>query len=963
MQESDRRQLEASLRGAMRGEVRFDGGTRAIYATDSSNYRHVPLGVAYPADADDLVAAVACCQEASAPLLVRGGGTSLAGQGCNEAMVLDTSRHLNRILEIDPERRIARVQPGVVLDDLRAAAERHGLTFGPDPATHAWCTLGGMIGNNSCGTHGIYAGKTVDNVERLDVLTYRGTRLDLGAISVEELARRAEGHGELGRIHRELAQLGEASRALVNERFPTLRRRVSGYNLDELVHEGGPHLARALVGTESTCAVVVEATLTLVESPAHRRLVVLAFPDVLAAADSVPELLNLPLLGLEGIDDTLTRQMRQANLNVANLSLLPSGAGWLLAEVGADDPAEADALAQRAAGAHHQGEAVVFSEPADQAAVWRIRESGLGATARPPGQPANREGWEDAAVPPERLGEYLRGIERLWERHGYSGAWYGHFGEGCVHTRQPFDFSSPAGVANYRAYVESAAELCVSLGGSLSGEHGDGQARGELLEKMFGPELVGHFGRFKEIFDPDTKMNPGRVVHARPLDEDLHFGPHYREVSLGKTTFALSNDHGSLQKAAERCVGVGRCRQDKTGVMCPSYRATLDERHSTRGRAKLLVEMFQGDTTPASWNNEHVFEALELCLSCKGCVSDCPTHVDMATYKAEFLSHYYARKLRPLASYLLSLLPWLARPASAVPQVANALLGEHVLGRRARALSGITTTRPAPRFARRAARRAPALRQRKGAAGSVVLWLDTFSDDYLPSRAEAAIELLERLGDTVAIPERWACCGRPLYDSGMLTLARRTLRHVLDVLAPAIEAGTPVVVLEPSCLATFRDELPNLLPDDARATKLASLARSLAEHLVATDRGPHGRGLDQPPTVPARPVALHPHCHQRAVVGMSAEQRVLAGWGFAVQVLDAGCCGLAGSFGFHANHDAVSRTIAEAKFLPALRGLDADTPVVIDGFSCITQASQLDGRSGTTLAELLLNELKAAPRA
>jgi len=942
-------ELRARLERAVRGDVRFDGAARGVYATDSSNYRHVPVGVVLPRDEADVLATLEACRDLGVPVLGRGAGTSLAGQACNEGVVLDTSRYMDEILEIDPVRRTARVQPGVVLDDLRAAAGAHGLTFGPDPATHAWCTLGGMIGNNSCGTHALVAGKTVDNVERLRVVTYAGDTMDLGAYDDAAYEALLRGGGVVAGIARALRELIDGHAGLVRERFPAIARRVSGYNLDELLPERGFHLARSLVGTESTCVLVTEATVSLVAMPPHRCLVVLGFEDVYAAADHVPELLGHELLGLEGFDETLVAEMRAARLNLDDLELLPDGGGWLLAEVGGGDPLEAlaraHALANAAPGDAHVR---VVEREHEQLALWRVRESGLGATARPPGKAPNHEGWEDAAVAPERLGEYLRGIRALWEEHGYSGAWYGHFGQGCVHTRNDFDFHSAKGLENFRAYIERAADLCLSLGGSISGEHGDGQARGELLEKMYGPELVDAFRRFKAVFDPAAKMNPGRVVDARPFDADLRHGPDERVSSMRPSHFAFARDGGSMQLAVDRCVGVGRCRRDDTGVMCPSYRVTRDEQHSTRGRAKLLAEMFRGEVTPATWRNDEVHAALELCLSCKGCATDCPVQVDMAAYKAEFLSHYYAGRLRPRAAYALGLLPWWSRVASRVPALANALLGDHAAGTAAKRLAGVTTTRSAPRYARTSFRRSAAARGARGVTGAtVVLWPDTFSDLYRPERATATLRLLEAAGEVVAVPDRWGCCGRPLYDVGMLGRARHALERVLDVLEPWTSAGIPVVVPEPSCLATFRDELPELCSDDPRAARLAGLARSVAEHLDATGWRPAGR-------VAERRAAIHPHCHGRAVVGTGAERRVLERAGFEVEVLDTGCCGLAGSFGFRAEHDELSRRIARDRFIPALRALDTGTVLVVDGFSCVTQAGELGAPTGRSLAELLL---------
>jgi FAD/FMN-containing dehydrogenase/Fe-S oxidoreductase len=955
LDEDGGRRLVAELTEAVRGEVLFDSATRAIYATDSSNYRQVPIGVVCPMDEADVIEALRVCRAFGAPVLGRGAGTSLAGQGCNVAVVFDMSKHMNHVLELDPVRRIARVEPGVVLDDLRASVEVHGMTFGPDPATHAWCTIGGMVGNNSCGTHALYAGKTVDNVERLTVITYAGARIDVGPADAEELEQILAEGGEKGRIYAELKDLSERYGALVRSHFPDIPRRVSGYNLDELLPERGFHVARSLVGSESTCALVTEATLILAPSPPHRRLVILGFADVYLAADSVPYLLRHPLLGLEGFDEVLVRQMRAAGLNTKELDLLPEGAGWLLAEVGGSNPSSADARVEALLADLPEGAtAIPYALDEDQRAVWRVRDSALAAAAHPPGEARNHEGWEDAAVAPEKLGTYLRGIRQLWAEFGYSGAWYGHFGQGCVHTRNDFDFSSAEGLAKFRAYVERAADLCVGLGGSLSGEHGDGQARGELLEKMFGAELIGAFRDFKAIWDPQGRMNPGKLVDALPLDANIRYGPTYRTSSLVPAYFSFADDDGSIQVAAERCVGVGRCRRDDTGVMCPSYRVTRDEKHSTRGRAKLFAEMFQGEVTPESWRNKDVLSALDLCLSCKGCAVDCPMRVDMATYKAEFLSHYYARRLRPASAYALGLIPWSARIATRLPGAANAVLQGRTLGRVVKRLGGLSTKRPAPRFATVGFRRsAVARRAAEVASPTVVLWPDTFSDVYEPGRAAATLAMLEAAGERVAVPRSWGCCGRPLYDMGMLDLAKRTLRRVLDILDPWTSLGLPIVVPEPSCLATFKDELPRLLADDPRARRLSESARSLSEHLCAIGWEPKQR-------VSGQRVLVHPHCHQRAAIGTDADRAVLERAGFSVEILDAGCCGLAGSFGFRVEHDAISRRIAETKFLPALQDLDPEVALIIDGFSCRTQAQHLQVRTGSSLAELLLESTRTS---
>jgi FAD/FMN-containing dehydrogenase/Fe-S oxidoreductase len=951
--EATRHALEQELRSVLRGEVLFDGATRGVYATDSSNYRQIPLGVVYPVDEDDVVRAVEVCARHGAPILGRGAGTSLAGQACNVAVVLDMSRHMNAILELDPVRRVARVQPGVVLDDLNAAARALDLTFGPDPATHAWCTIGGMVGNNSCGTHALHYGKTVDNIEELRVVTYQGERMVLGACDDEEYLVRAAGDGDAARIVRELRQLRSTYGAEIATGYPDLDRRVSGYNLDQLLDENGFNLARAVVGSESTCVLVTEITVTLSPWPRHRVLVVLGYPDIYVAADDVPRLLDYELIGLEGFDATLVEQMRRANLHVDNLEILPPGRGWLLCEIGADALADAQAHAQRLiADLPDNVAGVAFSDPMEQLRVWQIRESGLGATARPEGQPANHEGWEDAAVHPEHLGTYLRGIRELWSEFSLSGAWYGHFGQGCVHTRNNFDLSSVEGLRQYRAYVERAADLCVALGGSISGEHGDGQSRGELLSRMYSPRLVEAFTRFKAAWDPRGRMNPGKLIDAFPLDTNLRHGPRYRTSNLLATNFAFPQDHGSLQEAVDRCVGVGKCRSDGAGVMCPSYRATRDEKHSTRGRARLLGELFQGGVIPETWRSAEVFEALDLCLSCKGCVSDCPTHVDMATYKSEFLSHYYRGRLRPRSAYALGLLPWTGRLGARVPGMANAILQGRPWHRAIMRLAGLSPERPAPRFARRSFRRDHLARTlARQSTPSVVLWIDTFSDLFTPARLDAAAAVLELAGERVVVPSQWACCGRTLYDSGMLEHAKASARRVLDVLAPYLDDGLAIIVAEPSCLATFKDEFPHLLPEDPRTHQLATRARSLAEHLDDIQWSPS-------PRVGRGPVSVHPHCHQRATGGSQCDVNVLTRVGFDVELLDLGCCGLAGSFGFEAHHDALSREIARDRFIPGITRGASRGPVVLDGFSCDLQASHLTDLPTTTLAQLLVDTLR-----
>jgi len=957
----DARALAERLAAAVEGDVRFDDGHRALYAVDASNYRQVPIGVVLPKTVDDVLAAVALCREAGAPLLNRGGGTSLGGQCCNLAVVLDWSRHLHRVLEVDPARRLARVEPGIVLDRLRWHTEPHGLTFGPDPATHSHCTLGGMIGNDSCGVHSVLAGRTGDNVLALDVLTYDGLRMQVGPTPPEDLARILAGTGRRAEIYRALAGVAERHAAEIRRRFPDIPRRVSGCNLTALLPENGFDVAKLLVGSEGTLATVLAATLRLVPWPAARALLVVAFADLYAAAAAVPAVLELSPIGLEGMDDRLIVDNARKGLNPEGRELLPRnasgelGGAYLLVELAGASQEDADDAATRALatlralpGFH----AVTLLAPEAQLQMWQLRESGLGATARVPGLSDTWEGWEDSAVPPARLADYLRDLRALYEGYGYRGSFYGHFGQGCVHTRISFDLYTTEGVERYHRFVEEAADLCVAYGGSLSGEHGDGQSRGELLPRMFGDEIVEAFREVKRAFDPEGRMNPGKVVDPYPIVSNLRLGPGYRPARP-QTVFPFADDDGSLARATMRCVGVGKCRRLEGGTMCPSYRVTGEEQHSTRGRARLLHEMLVGEVVTDGWRSREVAEALDLCLSCKGCKRDCPVGVDVATYKAEFLHHHYRGRLRPRPAYAMGLVMWWARLASRVPRLANALAAAPGTSTLLRDLGGITRERPLPLFATRTFRARMAARSGVGAAperedgrGPVLLYPDTFTSFFEPEIGEAAVAVLEAAGFRVELPARQLCCGRPLYDFGFLGLARRFLRKNLDNLRDAVRRGVPIVGLEPSCVATFRDELPALFPDDPEAKALAASVVTLAELLES--RAPEWR----PPAI-GRAAIVQGHCHHKAVMGMRADRAFLARAGVDATWLDGGCCGLAGSFGFEAAHYDVSMTCGELAVLPAVRAAPPETLVLADGFSCRRQIAHGTGRRALHIAELL----------
>ncbi|MGW5936949.1 FAD-binding and (Fe-S)-binding domain-containing protein [Streptomyces celluloflavus] len=966
---TEQRDLVRELTAAVRGEVSFAAADRALVTMDASNYRRVPRAVVAPRDADDVAAALRVCREHGVPVVPRGGGTSIAGQATGVGVVLDFTRYLRRIVSLDPVARTAVVQPGVVLDDLRTAAGVHGLTFGPDPSTHSRCTLGGMIGNNSCGAHSVAWGTTADNVAELALLTYGGERVRAG--------RGAAGSGGPAglppRLRDGVRDLVDGELALLRTGYPELPRRISGYALDALLPERGADLARALTGSEGTLGVLTEATVRLVEAPKARALAVLGYPDESAAAEAAHTLLPYGPLTVEGMAADLVGGA------VRGAAGLPDGGAWLFVETGGESRGAAVAGAEalcRAAADGTTGHTVV-ADPAGQRALWRVREDASGTATRLPDGSEAWPGWEDCAVPPARLGPYLRDFRALLAQHGLRGTPYGHFGDGCIHVRIDFDLLTPPGIRRFREFSYDLGELVVSHGGSLSGEHGDGQARAELLPKMYGPALVGLFERFKDLWDPAAGLNPGMLVRPARLDANLRFAVLPRRPV--PVEFGYPQDGGDFSAAVRRCVGVAKCRTAAPGsgsadVMCPSFRATGEEQHSTRGRARLLHEMLAGEVVTDGWRSAEVRDALDLCLSCKGCRSDCPVGVDMATYKAEFLHHHYAGRPRPAAHHVLGRLPeWLRAAAPAAP-VLNALARTPLaaVGKR---LAGITPERPVPPLAtepftrwwwrRRESEAAP-----KTQAGPVViLWPDTFTNFLSPEVGRAAVRVLESAGLRPLLPpttplrppgaassrhrpprRRALCCGLTYVSTGQLDRARAVMRRTVEVLAPLLTAGRPLVVLEPSCAAALRTDLPELLADDPRAARLAASVRTFAQALE--ELAPDWR----PPRLD-RPVVGQTHCHQHAVLGDGAERRLRERAGL-VGELSGGCCGLAGNFGFERGHYEVSVACAEDQLLPAVRASGAETEVLADGFSCRTQLGELTDRRGRHLAEVLAEGLE-----
>ncbi|MGD0607592.1 MAG: FAD-linked oxidase C-terminal domain-containing protein [Streptosporangiaceae bacterium] len=930
-------ELAAALRAAGVGHVDDTVRRRAEYSSDASNYRVVPAVVAFPAHVDEAAAALGVARQLGVPVTSRGGGTSIAGNAIGAGLVLDFSRYLNRVLAVDPQARTAVAEPGATLDDITAAAAAFGLRFGPDPSTHARASIGGSIGNNACGARALRYGRTADNVVCLDLLTAAG----------EPLAARRFGRDGLAAA----GPLGAALHALIASRLDLIRtefgrftRQVSGYSLEHLLPENGADLAKFLAGTEGTLGMITGATVALVPSPKAVALAVLGYPGMPEAADAVPGLLPHQPVALEGMDARMVQVFR-ARRGAAAVPGLPRGEAWLFAELAGEDEAAARAGAQRLiADAGALDALVVTGAPAQ--ALWRIREDGAGLSGRTPAGAPAWPGWEDAAVPPQHLGAYLRDFGKLMAAHDLDGLTYGHFGDGCVHVRIDFPFATAAD--RYRPFAVAAAQLVGSYGGSMSGEHGDGRARGELLRYMYSADAIEILAAVKAIFDPGNVLNPGVLVDPAPIDADLRL-PQARPLRTG-LGFGYARDGGDLSAAVHRCTGVGKCRADTTatgGVMCPSYLATRDEKDSTRGRARVLQELANGALVKG-FGSAELAQSLDLCLSCKGCSSDCPAGVDMATYKAEVLYQRYRRRPRPAAHYALGWLPRWAALAARAPDLANAALRPAVLAGLAKRLGGIDARRPLPRFAPVTFRQWFA-RQPARPGTRVLLWVDTFTDHFTPEVGQAAVRVLAAAGYSVQITGQPVCCGLTWISTGQLDGARRQLRRTLRALAPALRAGLPVVGLEPSCTAVLRGEITELLPGDPRAAAVRASTRTLAELLAQTADW-------SPPDLTGVRAVAQPHCHQHAVMGWHADSALLAQAGAQVQPV-GGCCGLAGNFGVERGHYDVSVAVAQTALLPAVRDAPPGAVVLADGFSCRTQLDQLAQVPALHLAQLLARHL------
>ncbi|WGT46370.1 FAD-binding and (Fe-S)-binding domain-containing protein [Tessaracoccus lacteus] len=896
--------------------------TRALYSSDASLYRVAPQAVARPRTSDELVAVVRAALEIGMPITARGAGTSCAGNAVGPGLVIDVARHLTTIHSIDETSRTAVIDPGVVQEQLQVAARSFGLRLGPDPSTSTRCTVGGMIGNNACGPRALGYGRMADNVVSLDIITGTGELVTLGTDDLPELRN-----------------LVASNLGLIRTEFGTFSRQVSGYSLEHLLPENRFNVPRFFSGTEGTLGVIVRATVRLVADAPERLMVALGYPTMPDAGDDISRLLQFSPTACEGLDRRIVDVVVAKN-GPDSVGVLPAGDGWMFLELVGDDAAEvrsrADALLAHAAAT----EGWIVDDPVRAAELWKIRADGAGLAGVSLDRPAYG-GWEDAAVPPQHLGTYLREFDALLTRHGLQGLPYGHFGDGCVHCRIDFPLTADGGAEGYKAFVEEAAQLVARFGGSMSGEHGDGRARSALLPHMYTPEAIELFGQVKRIFDPEGLLNPGVLVDPAPVEADL------RMVAVSRSP--LSSTDAEFVEAVHQCSGVGKCLANSTaggGVMCPSFQATRDEKDSTRGRARALQEMVNGSLISQGWRSPEVAAALDLCLSCKGCARDCPTGIDMAAYKARVTHERLKGRLRPRNHYALGWLPRWGRLITAIPGIGpliNAVGKAPVLGAALKFGAGVDGRRQIPRFASRTARsqlgEIPV-----GSKGRVLIWVDSFSDCFESTSFAAMVKVLVGLGYEPEVLNETACCGLTWISTGQLDGARRQLANAAKVLAPYVAQGVPIVGVEPSCTAVWRSDAPELLPDDANVAALNGKVLTLAEFL-ATDED------FVAPDLSGHTIVAQPHCHHASVIGWNVDRQLLEATG-ATLIVVGGCCGLAGNFGVERGHHEVSVKVFEHDLGPAIEA-NPDAIVLADGFSCQTQLTSLAGRASMSLSELL----------
>ncbi|HKV44861.1 MAG TPA: FAD-linked oxidase C-terminal domain-containing protein [bacterium] len=965
------RDLAEDLRRVVRGEVRFDAVSRVLYSTDASIYEIEPIGVVIPRDADDVQATLEVAHRARVPVLPRGGGTSLAGQAVGHAVVLDFSKYMNRILEVDPEAGWARVEPGLVRNELANALAPRKMVFGPETSTGNRATIGGMIGNNSSGARSIVFGKTVDNTISVRALLAGGEAVALGPLDEAEVTVRARREGAEGVLYRRIPQIVERTRSEVARRYPKIQRRVGGYNLDEFPPGGPWNLAKLVVGSEGTLATVTEATVRIVPRLQATVLAVLHFDDIVPALETTPEILDTHPTAVELIDKIvldMARQMRDYSTKMTFVEGDP--AALIVVEYAGETPgallSRLDALESRMRRRGFGGAIVRAIEPAEQANLWQIRSSGVGLLL---GMKAARKPVafvEDTAVAPDRVAEYVRRFRDIVERHGTRASFYGHASVGLLHARPILDLREAKDIDTMRQIAEEVSDLVQEFGGAMSGEHGDGLSRSHFNEKLFGPQIYHAFREIKAAFDPEWRMNPGKVVDAPPMTESLRYGTAYRASAI-QTVQDFGRD-GGLTSAVELCSGVGACRKPQGGTMCPSYMVTKEEAHSTRGRANALRAAISGHLPREALTGRGLYEVMDLCIGCKACKAECPSNVDMAKLKHEFLAHYYAAHGVPLRARMFGHVAAIGPMGCATAPVSNWVMGSPPFRWLLHRTLGIHPRRRLPAFSRQRftgwfRRRGGSPRGPEGAAkalpggGRVMLLVDTFTEYYYPAIGQAAVRLLEAAGcEVVLAPSR--CCGRPMISNGLLREAQALALANTARLRPYADAGIPIVGLEPSCTVTLKDEYPDLAPGDA-SDRVARQTFMIEEFLVQLQ----GLGISLPLRRRERRVLLHGHCHQKAMVGTQPSLAALR-WlpGATVAEVDSGCCGMAGSFGYEAEHYAVSLAMGERALFKAVRDLPADALIVAAGASCRQQILHGTGRPAVHLVEALAAALAPPER-
>ena len=956
--------LERELGKVIRGDVRFDAGSRLLYSTDASMYQVEPVGIVIPRDADDVRAAIETAAKHKVAVLPRGGGTSLTGQTVNHALVLDFSRYMDRVLEVNAEELWVRVQPGLVQDNLNHHVRPQGLGFGPDTSTSSRATLGGMLGNNSGGSHSIAYGLTVEHVIELTTVLADGSRAVFGEVTPDEFAAKCRAPGLEGQIYREVARIRDAYADDIRTKYPPHWRRVMGYNLNELVPEigrrhatnGTLNMARLIVGSEGTFVSVVEAKMRLIRRPKKTAVEVIHYREIQEALESSSSLLETGPYAVELTDKMILDLARNNIEQSQRMGFVHGDPGAIMiveyaGETDAEVRAKIEALDARRQRERFGYEAHVAYDGAEQASIWKLRKAGLGLLLGMKGDKKPIAFVEDTAVAPQHLAEFVSRFREIFAKHDTEGAYYGHCSVGCLHIRPVIDLKTPRGLEQVKAIADEITDLVVRFNGTISSEHGDGRARSPYLERMYGPRIMQAFRELKRAFDPDNRMNPGNIVAPAGVTEHLRYGTQY--TTWEPKTLLDFSEQGGFAASIEMCNGVGACRKTLEGTMCPSYMATKDEEHSTRGRANALRAVLSGRLPAKEFTGRRLYEVMDLCLECKGCKAECPANVDMAKLKYEFLHHYYQANGLPLRNRLFGRIARMNRLGARMPALVNWLSNLTPSRWALEKIAGIDRRRPLPALAAQTftdwfARRTPPAAAPRG---EVVLFNDTFTTYNVPEIARAAVGVLEAAGYRVVLVDR-KCCGRPLISKGMLGEAREHALWNVERLAPYARRGVPIVGLEPSCLLTLRDETVDLVrTDDARAVAKQSF---LFEEFLVRE---HGRGLELAFGAKGKKALLHGHCHQKALVGTAPTVAALRWAGFDVQEIDSGCCGMAGSFGFEREHYDISIALGNRRLAPAVKAAPAETEIVAPGISCRQQIQHLAGRRAKHPAEVLLESL------